>query len=119
MAEGMVARLEARLVSEPGDVDGWIMLMRSRQTLGDAARARKALRDAIAANPGARSQLEQAARELGIQVFLCPTDVADNYVGTPQVEAVVALQRVAIPNRGEIQCPAAPDVRSARRHIHQ
>src|SRR5690606_10403915 len=28
MAEGMVARLAARLESEPGDVDGWIMLMR-------------------------------------------------------------------------------------------
>ena len=51
----------------------------------------------------------QVARDLGIQVFLCPTDVADNYVGTPQVESVIALQRVPIPKREEIQCPAAPD----------
>ena len=66
MAEGMVARLEARLASDPQDVDGWIMLMRSRKTLGDGARARAALQSALAANPGARARLEQAAAVLGV-----------------------------------------------------
>src|SRR2546423_1062203 len=51
----------------------------------------------------------EAARAMGIQVFLCPTDVADNYVGTPQVESILAVQRVPIPKLTEVQCPAAPD----------
>jgi len=67
MAEGMVAKLEARLASEPANVDGWIMLMRSRKTLGQDAAASKALADAVTANPGRRAQLEQAAGQLGIR----------------------------------------------------
>jgi len=66
MAEGMVARLAARLENEPGDVEGWIMLMRSYQTLGRADQARDALDSALAANPGERSRLQDAARTLGI-----------------------------------------------------
>jgi len=66
MAEGMVARLADRLAREPGDVEGWIMLMRSYQTLGREADARAALGKALAANPGARSQLTSAAATLGI-----------------------------------------------------
>jgi cytochrome c-type biogenesis protein CcmH len=67
MAAGMVARLEARLASQPNDVEGWIMLMRSRQSLGESAKARAALDAAVRANPGARARLEQAARALGVQ----------------------------------------------------
>lgn len=67
MAEGMVAKLEARLAGDPSNVDGWIMLMRSRKTLGQDAAAAKALRDAIAANPASRAELEQAAGQLGIR----------------------------------------------------
>jgi len=66
MARGMVERLEARLASEPGDVDGWIMLMRSRMTLGEPELAEAALRRAIAANPSRRGQIEEAARSLGV-----------------------------------------------------
>jgi cytochrome c-type biogenesis protein CcmH len=66
MAEAMVARLAARLEGEPGDVDGWIMLMRSHQTLGRAGEARAALASAIAANPSERARLEAAAEALGI-----------------------------------------------------
>ena len=66
MAEGMVARLAARLAAEPGDVDGWIMLMRSYQTLGRTAEARAALARAVAANPPDRSRLEAAAQTLGV-----------------------------------------------------
>lgn len=67
MAEGMVARLESRLRSDPANVEGWIMLMRSRKTLGQDAAAAKALADAIAANPASRAKLEQAAGQLGIR----------------------------------------------------
>ena len=66
MAEGMVDRLAARLKSEPTNVDGWIMLMRSYQMLGREADARGALRTALAANPGQRQKLQDAAETLGV-----------------------------------------------------
>lgn len=67
MAEGMVARLERRLASDPANVDGWIMLMRSRKTLGQDAAASEALRKAVAANPAQKDALERAASQLGIR----------------------------------------------------
>lgn len=67
MAEGMVARLEGKLKADPSNVDGWVMLMRSRQSLGQADRARKALADAKAANPGAAKRLDAEAGVLGIR----------------------------------------------------
>jgi len=67
MAEGMVSRLAARLEAEPGDVDGWIMLMRSYRQLGRNSDAQSARDRAMAANPGAREQIETAAQTLGVQ----------------------------------------------------
>ena len=66
MAEGMVARLEQRLKGDPANVDGWVMLMRSRVTLGEPDKASKALKDAIAANPGEAERLRQEAQVLGV-----------------------------------------------------
>ncbi len=37
------------------------------------------------------------ARTLGMTVMLCPSDVADNYVGYPQREAVLALPQDPVP----------------------
>ncbi len=42
-------------------------------------------------------------------VFLCPTDVADNYVGTPMVERVIAVDPLPLPRVKDVQCPPAPD----------
>ncbi len=67
MAEGMVSRLEERLKGEPANVDGWVMLMRSRMTLEQPAKARKALDDAIAANPAKADYLKEQAAMLGIR----------------------------------------------------
>jgi cytochrome c-type biogenesis protein CcmH len=67
MAEGMVARLEGRLKEQPNDPDGWIMLIRSRATLGQLDKAGQALRDAIAANPGQADMLRQQANMLGVK----------------------------------------------------
>ena len=67
MAEGMVARLAARLESDPRDPEGWIMLMRSYRTLGRDGEARAALGKALSANPGQREALESAAEALGIR----------------------------------------------------
>ena len=66
MAEGMVAQLEARLQQEPKNLDGWVMLMRSRMTLGEPAKAKAALEAAVKANPGAAAQLREQAAALGV-----------------------------------------------------
>mgnify|MGYP006266894103 CR=1 FL=1 len=66
MIAGMVARLEARLESEPDDLDGWVMLMRSRANLGETDKAKAALDSAIAANPGEEAELRRQAALLGI-----------------------------------------------------
>lgn len=67
MAEGMVAQLEARLQSEPKNIDGWVMLIRSRMTLGEPAKAKAALEAAVKANPGAAAQLRSQAAALGVE----------------------------------------------------
>ncbi|MCW3849454.1 tetratricopeptide repeat protein [Sphingomonas sp. LB-2] len=66
MGRGMVERLEAKLEADPSNLAGWIMLMRSRMQLNEPDRAKAALRDAIAANPGAKAQLESEAAALGV-----------------------------------------------------
>ena len=66
MIEGMVSGLEAKLKANPADVDRWIMLMRSRMTLGETAKAAQALKDGIAANPGAAGRLKAQAQLLGV-----------------------------------------------------
>jgi cytochrome c-type biogenesis protein CcmH len=67
MAEGMVAQLEARLQQQPKNVDGWVMLIRSRMTLGEPAKAKAALEAAVKANPGAAVELRAQAEALGVQ----------------------------------------------------
>ncbi len=67
MAEGMVASLEGKLKANPANPDGWVMLMRSRLTLGQPDRAKKALADALAANPGAAQRLRSEAEVLGLR----------------------------------------------------
>lgn len=45
------------------------------------------------------------ARAMGMQVFLCPTDVANNYVGTPQRETALAVKRIPLPASLNLACP--------------
>jgi len=52
MIHGMVARLEARLAEEPGDIEGWLRLARSRAVLGEPEQAVAALERGLAENPG-------------------------------------------------------------------
>jgi cytochrome c-type biogenesis protein CcmH len=66
MAEGMVEQLEARLQSEPKNLDGWVMLIRSRMTLGEPAKAKAALEAAVKANPGEALELRRQAAALGV-----------------------------------------------------
>lgn len=66
MARGMVERLEGKLRTDPRNVPGWIMLIRSRMNLGEPAKASAALSAAVAANPDAKDQIEAEARSLGV-----------------------------------------------------
>lgn len=66
MIAGMVDGLEAKLKANPADVDRWIMLMRSRMTLGETVKAAQALQDAMAANPGATARLKAQGQLLGV-----------------------------------------------------
>lgn len=66
MIQGMVDSLQTKLQQNPRQPDRWIMLMRSRMTLGESAKAADALRAAIQANPGDEPRLRAQARLLGV-----------------------------------------------------
>ncbi len=69
MIEGMVAKLDAKLRANPKNLEGWIMMMRSRVTLGETVKAAQAAKDARAAfagDAGALGQINEAAAALGI-----------------------------------------------------
>ena len=51
----------------------------------------------------------EAARDLGMTVMLCPSDVVDNYVGYPQRERVFTLPQVPVPLVTQVTCPPVPD----------
>ncbi len=67
MAEGMVARLEAKLQANPRNIEGWVMLMRSRMMLDQGDKASAALAKAVAANPADAARLKQQAGVLGVR----------------------------------------------------
>ena len=70
MIQNMVDGLEARLKANPRNAPGWIMLMRSRMTLGETAKASAAhagAKAAFAGDPATLSQIDAAARELGVR----------------------------------------------------
>ncbi len=66
MVVTMVEGLEAKLEKNPGNVDGWIMLMRSRMTLGETVKATAVLKKSLATNPQSKSKLLSEARILGV-----------------------------------------------------
>ncbi|WP_156254906.1 tetratricopeptide repeat protein [Sandarakinorhabdus oryzae] len=70
MIDSMVEGLANRLKSNPGDLDGWLKLIRSRVVLKDLARARDELgmaRMQFAGDPAKLAQLNDLAAELGLQ----------------------------------------------------
>jgi cytochrome c-type biogenesis protein CcmH len=69
MVQGMVESLEGKLKANPNNVNGWIMLMRSRMMLGETAKAATALKSARAAmgsDAKALGLINDAAGELGV-----------------------------------------------------
>jgi cytochrome c-type biogenesis protein CcmH len=66
MVASMVEGLEAKLAKNPNNVNGWIMLMRSRMTLGETAKAKAAFDKSVAENPLSRSKLATEAKILGV-----------------------------------------------------
>jgi cytochrome c-type biogenesis protein CcmH len=70
MIQGMVDGLEAKLKANPRNAPGWIMLMRSRMSLGETAKASMAYagaKAAFASDAATLSQIDAAARELGVR----------------------------------------------------
>lgn len=63
----MVASAEAKLEEDPGNLDRWVMVMRSHAMLGNPAKAKATLEAAIAANPEESAELTRQAQALGIQ----------------------------------------------------
>lgn len=69
MIQGMVDGLDAKLKANPRNAPGWIMLMRSRMSLGETAKAAAAhagARAAFAGDAATLAQIDAAARELGV-----------------------------------------------------
>lgn len=66
MIEGMVSSLEGKLKADPSNVDGWIMLIRSRMTLGQTAQANAAMKNAVAANPTQAKRIRDEAKLLSV-----------------------------------------------------
>jgi cytochrome c-type biogenesis protein CcmH len=69
MIQGMVEGLETKLKDNPNNPNGWIMLMRSRMSLGETAKASAALKSARAALAKDQQKLglvNAAAEELGV-----------------------------------------------------
>ena len=70
MIRTMVDGLEARLKTDPADIEGWLKLIRSRTVLGEGDRARLALAEArahFAGDAPALAALDGIARELNLQ----------------------------------------------------
>jgi cytochrome c-type biogenesis protein CcmH len=68
MVIAMVEGLETKLVKDPNNINGWIMLIRSRVTLGETAKAAAAFQKAVAANPSQKDRLVAEAQILRVPV---------------------------------------------------
>ncbi len=69
MIANMVEGLDKRLQADPNDADGWIMLMRSRNQLGQTVKAQRALADGLEAfkNDGVQAKrIREAGAALGV-----------------------------------------------------
>jgi len=61
MIEGMVARLDQRLMADPSDLDGWLRLIRARRVLGQDDAVSRAVESARRAFNGDAKALQQIA----------------------------------------------------------
>jgi cytochrome c-type biogenesis protein CcmH len=69
MIRGMVDNLDAKLKADPGNLEGWLRLIRARSVLGEADKAKAALataRDALKDKPEGLQALEALAKELNL-----------------------------------------------------
>ena len=69
MIEGMVAQLDAKLNDNPGDIDGWMRLIRAYSVMGKKEEAGSALtraRDALKGEPEKLAAVDAFAGQLGL-----------------------------------------------------
>ena len=70
MIQSMVDGLEAKLKANPRNVQGWIMLMRSRMSVGEPAKAASAYvaaRTTFSGDAATLRQIDEAANSLGVR----------------------------------------------------
>ncbi len=94
MIRNMVEGLEQKLQDDPGNLDGWLRLIRARDVLGEKEKAQQAYekaRKALAGNAGALSALDDAARRQGLKVA-APATPADGAAGMPVAGGPSAAQ---------------------------
>ncbi len=85
MIRNMVEGLEQKLQDDPGNLDGWLRLIRARVVLGEKDRAQQAYekaRKAFAGRADALSALDAAARRQGLKVA-APASTAGGAAGMP------------------------------------
>jgi cytochrome c-type biogenesis protein CcmH len=69
MVSGMVERLVEKLSQNPKNLDGWLMLARSRMVLGDTNAARTAIdkaREVFAGDAAAQSRISAYMKDIGL-----------------------------------------------------
>jgi cytochrome c-type biogenesis protein CcmH len=110
MIRGMVEGLAARLESEPGDVEGWLRLMRAYKVQGDDKKAADVAAKAASANPAQRARIAATAQQLGIATAAQPVNPIPP---APRQAAAPILDAAAI----QAGAPVAPDRLSALRQL--
>ncbi len=99
MIRGMVDRLAARLKTDAGDPDAWVMLVRSYKTLGEPGKATAAVADArraLAADPEKLSRFDDALKSLDAAANAAPAaSGAPAGARGPTADAVTAADSMA------------------------
>ena len=114
MVRGMVASLEEKLKADPNNLDGWLMLIRSKTVIGDAAGAQASLDRATATFPSAEAAgaLSALAGELGLKVArgLGGVPVNSGAAQTPAAPAKPAapVEPFIVPGNPTSQAPGNP-----------
>jgi cytochrome c-type biogenesis protein CcmH len=96
MIRGMVDGLAARLQDNPGDVEGWLRLVRAYKVLGEERKAADAVAKAAAANPAHRTHIAATARQLGIALPAQPANPATPTQVPAAQTQIAALDAAAI-----------------------
>ncbi len=94
MIRNMVGGLAARLEQDPKNLEGWLMLARSYQVLGEGERAQQAIArvaEVYAGAPFVQSQIREAALDLGLEPPAVAGAPAAGATGPDQEQVAAAM----------------------------